>query len=188
MIPTTQFRKGIKIEYDGKPWTMVDVQHVNPGKGAAFCRTRIKNLETGQVLEVTFKSGESVRAPDLEFREMQFLYFDGSNFNFMDNSNYEQVALTEDQLGDMRYYIVENSTVRVTFYQSKPVSVEVENFVDLEVIETQPNIKGDTSGGGGKPATLQTGLTVTVPFHINQGDIVKIDTRSDKYIEKVKSK
>ncbi len=186
MIATQQFRKGLKIEYDGKPFVMVDFQHVNPGKGSAFVRTKLKNLETGQVLEVTFKSGDVVKEPDLEFREMQYLYNDGEKYVFMDNSDYEQVTLSNDEVGDQKFYIIENSNVKVTFYNSKAVSVEVDNFVDLEVMETQPNIKGDTSGGGGKPATLQTGLTVTVPFHINQGDVLKIDTRSNKYIEKVK--
>lgn len=186
MISTTQFRKGVKILHDGKPWVMVDVQHVNPGKGAAFCRTKLKNLETGQVLEVTFKSGETVEEPDLEVREMQYLYSDGTTYTFMDNSTYEQYTLTNEELGDNKFYIKENSNVRVTFFESRPVAVEIDNFVELKVTETQPNIKGDTSSGGGKPATLETGLTVTVPFHINEGDAVKVDTRTNKYVEKVK--
>lgn len=186
MYVTTDFRKGLKIEYTGKPWVIVDFQHVNPGKGAAFVRTRLKNLETNQVLDVTFKSGEKVGIPDLEHREMQYLYSDGESYTFMDNTTYDQVTLSSEEIGDNKFFIVENSVVKVTFYQGKAVSVEIDNFVNLKVSETQPNIKGDTSSGGGKPATLETGLTVTVPFHINEGDALKIDTRTSSYVEKVK--
>jgi len=186
MISTQQFRKGVKIEYDGKPYVMVDFQHVNPGKGSAFCRTKLKNLETGQVLEVTFKSGDMVPVPDLQFKEMQYLYNDGDNYFFMDTKSFDQIQLTEKEVGTQNFYIIENSMVKVTFFQGRAVALEVENFVELVVTETQPNIKGDTSGGGGKPATMETGLTITVPFHINVGDKLKIDTRSDKYVEKVK--
>ena len=186
MYSTTEFRKGLKIEYNGKPYIIVDFQHVNPGKGAAFVRTRLKNLETAQVLEVTFKSGEKVSRPDLEYREMQFLFSDGIQYTFMDTESYDQHSLTKDELGDACQYIIENSMVKVTFFQGRAVAVDLENFVELEVTETQPNIKGDTSSGGGKPATLQTGLTITVPFHINSGDILKVDTRTAQYVEKVK--
>ena len=187
MYQTTDFRKGLKVEYDGKAWNIVNFQHVNPGKGSAFVRTKLKNLETGQVLDVTFKAGvDKLAIPDVQFAEMQYLYFDGSNYTFMDTSSYEQVTLTDDEVGDVKNYIIENGMVRVTFYKGRPVALEVDNFVELEVVETQPNIKGDTSGGGGKPATLQTGLVVTVPFHIAVGNVLKIDTRTDKYVEKVK--
>lgn len=186
MISTTEFRKGLKLEHNGKPWVIVDFQHVSPGKGSAFCRTRIKNLETGQVVEVTYKSGEKVPEPDLSYRDMQYLYNDGTTYTFMDTESFDQVTLTKEELGDAVYFIIENSMVKVTFFKDKAVSVEYDNFVELEVIETQPNIKGDTSGGGGKPATLSTGLRVQVPFHINQGDVLKIDTRTSEYIEKVK--
>lgn len=187
MYSTTDFRKGLKIEYTGKPFVIVDFQHVNPGKGAAFVRTKLKNLETAQVLEITFKSGEKVNVPDLEYRDMQYLYTDGQQYTFMDMNSYDQVALTEDDLGYTKDYIIENSQVKVTFFQSKPVAIEIDNFVELKVLETQPNIKGDTSSGGGKPATLETGLTISVPFHINEGDVLKVDTRSAEYVEKVKS-
>ena len=186
MISTTQFRKGVNIEYDGKPYVIVEFQHVNPGKGSAFVRTRIKNLETAQVLEVTFKAGDVVPEPDLEFRYMQYLYFDGTNYTFMDNNTYEQFSLTEEDLGDNKYYILPDSTVRVTFFKGRPVSVEIDTFVNLKVIETQPNIRGDTATGGGKPATLETWLVITVPFHVNVGEVLKVDTRTNKYIEKVK--
>jgi elongation factor P len=143
-------------------------------------------LQTGQVIEVTYKVGDKVAVPDLENKEMQYLYNDGTTYTFMDLASYDQVTLTSDELGDAKYFIVENSVVKVLFYQGKPVSVETDNFVELEVAETQPNIKGDTSGGGGKPATMSTGLVVTVPFHISKGDVLKIDTRTSEYLEKIK--
>lgn len=187
MYQTTDFRKGLKIEYDNQAWTIVEFQHVNPGKGSAFVRTKIKNLETGKVLDVTFKAGvDKVGIPDLAFTEMQYLYSDGSSYTFMDNNTYDQVSLTTDEVGDAKYYLVENSVVKVTIYRGKPVAIELDNFVELEVKETQPNIKGDTSSGGGKPAVMETDLTITVPFHINAGDVLKIDTRTNKYVEKVK--
>lgn len=186
MYSTQDFRKGLKIEYNDKAWTIVDFQHVSPGKGSAFVRTKLKNLEGGQVVEITFKSGDKVNIPDVDRREMQYLYNDGTTFTFMDNKNYEQVTLTNEDIGDKSFYIKENSEVVVTFFRGKPVDVEVENFIQLKVTETQPNIKGDTSGGGGKPAKLETGLMVQVPFHIKEGDILKIDTRTNAYLEKVK--
>ena len=123
---------------------------------------------------------------DLEFKEMQFLYSDSDGYHFMDTKTYDQLALSKDEVEDTANYLIENLSVRVTFFKGKPVAIELDNFVELEVKETQPNIKGDTSSGGGKPATLETGLTITVPFHINAGDVLKIDTRTDKYVEKVK--
>jgi elongation factor P len=186
MYSTNEFRKGLKIEHTGKPYVIVDFQFVNPGKGSAFVRTKLKNLETGQVIEITYKSGEKVPEPNLEYKEMQYLYFDGNHYTFMDNQTYDQVTLTQDELGDAKYFIIENSMARVTFFNNKAVSVEIDNFVILEVTDTPPNIKGDTSGGGGKPATMQTGLVVNVPFHIAIGDMLKIDTRTSAYVEKVK--
>lgn len=187
MYQTTDFRKGLKIEYENHAYTIVEFQHVNPGKGSAFVRTRLKSLETGKVLDITFKAGvDKVGIPDVKLVEMQYLYNDGQHYIFMDNENYDQVSLTDDEVGDAKYYLVENSVVRVTIYKGKPVAIETENFVELKVTDTQPNIKGDTSGGGGKPATMETGLTITVPFHINVGDTLKIDTRTNKYYEKVK--
>ncbi len=186
MYATTDFKKGLKIEYNGKPWTIVEFQHVNPGKGSAFVRTRLKNLETAQVLEITFKAGEKVPVPDLEYKEMQYLYNDGTNYTFMDLASYEQEVLKQEEIEDAKDYIVENSIVKVTFFQGRAVAVDIDNFVVLKVQETQPNIKGDTSGGGGKPATMETGLVVTVPFHISEGDILRIDTRTGEYVEKVK--
>jgi elongation factor P len=186
MISTSEFKKGLKVEYEGKPWVIVDFQHVNPGKGASFTRTKIKNLQTKQVLEISVRSGDSLGTPDLEIRDMQYLYKEGDGYIFMDNKSYEQFTLRPEDLGDNRFYIVENGVVRCIFFQNKPVDVDVENFVNMKVVETAPNFKGDTSGGGGKPATLETGLTLQVPFHIVEGDIIRIDTRVPKYMEKVK--
>ena len=187
MYETTDFRKGLNIEYENKIYTIIDFQHVNPGKGSAFVRTRLKNIETGKVVDATFKAGvDRVGVPDINFVEMQYLYSDGSTYTFMDNSTYDQIALTEAEIGDSKNYLIESAIVKITMYNNKPISIETDNFVNLIVTETQPNIKGDTSSGGGKPATLETGLVVTVPFHINEGDTLKIDTRNNKYIEKVK--
>jgi elongation factor P len=187
MYETTDFRKGLKIEYDNKAYEIVEFQHVNPGKGSAFVRTRLKNLETGRVIDVTFKAGvEKVGVPDLAYNHMQYLYSDGETFTFMDNGSFDQVSLTKDEIGDSALYLIENSEVKVTYYKGKPVAIDIDNFVELKVKETQPNIRGDTSSGGGKPAIMETGLTINVPFHINEGDILKIDTRTNKYVEKVK--
>ena len=187
MYETTEFRKGLKIEYDNKAFEIVEFQHVNPGKGSAFVRTRLKNLETGKVIDVTFKAGvDKVGIPDLSFLEMQYLYTDGSIYNFLDTNSFDQVTLTTDEVGESKFYMKENSVVRVTFYKGRPVAIDVDNFIELEVRETQPNIRGDTSSGGGKPAIMETGLSVNVPFHINVGDVLKVDTRTNKYVEKVK--
>lgn len=186
MYSTTDFKKGLKIDFKDAPWVIVDFQHVNPGKGAAFTRTKIKNLETARTIEVTFKSGDKVGIPDVATKEMQYLYNDGSSYTFMDNETFDQFTLTEAEIEEAKLFIVENSTVSVTFYKERPVTVDVPTFVILKVIETQPNIKGDTSGGGGKPAKMETGLMVTVPFHIAEGDILKIDSRTSSYVEKAK--
>ena len=186
MYATTDFKKGLQIEYNNQAWTISDFQHVNPGKGAAFTRTKLKNLETGRVVEVNFRSGEKVGVPDVQTKEMQYLYNDGSSFTLMDQESYDQVQLTNDEIGDAKDYMIENMNVHVTYYKGKPVSVQLPNFVELKVAETQPNIKGDTSGGGGKPAKMETGVVVTVPFHISEGDVLKIDTRTGEYLERVK--
>lgn len=186
MYSTTDFKKGLKIDYKDAPWVIVDFQHVNPGKGAAFTRTKIKNLETARTVEVTFKSGDKVGIPDVATKEMQYLYNDGSSYTFMDNETFDQFTLSEAEIEEAKMFIIENSIVSVTFYKERPVTVDVPTFVELKVVETQPNIKGDTSGGGGKPAKMETGLTVTVPFHIAEGDVLKIDSRTSTYVEKAK--
>jgi elongation factor P len=176
MYSTAEFKKGLKIELDGVPYTIVDFQHVKPGKGGAFVRTKMKSLLTG----------EKVKRPDLMEREMQYLYGEGGDFHVMDNETYEQMMLTEDQVGEASQYLTENMAVKVLFFNQQPVGVEVPLFVELEVAQTDPGVKGDTAAGGTKPATLESGVTIQVPLFINEGDRVKVDTRTGAYIERVK--
>ena len=186
MYNTAEFKKGLKIEIDGSPYTIVDFQHVKPGKGGAFVRTKMKNLLTGRVLDQTFRSGERVKKPDLVEKEMQYLYRDGDRYCLMDNETYEQIMLTADQVGEARQYLTENMAVKVLFFNQQPVAVEVPLFVELEVAQSEPGVKGDTAAGGTKPATLESGVTIQVPLFINEGDRVKVDTRTGAYIERVK--
>ncbi len=186
MYSTAEFKKGLKVEMDGVPYTIVDFQHVKPGKGGAFVRTKLKSLLTGRVLDQTFRSGEKVKKPDLMEREMQYLYREGDRFCMMDNENYEQIMLTEEQVGEARLYLIDNLDVKVLFFNQQPVGVEIPLFVELEVAQTEPGVKGDTAAGGTKPATLESGVTIQVPLFINEGDRVKVDTRTGNYIERVK--
>jgi elongation factor P len=186
MYSTSEFKKGLKIELEGVPYVIVEFLHVKPGKGGAFVRTKIKNLLTGKVLDQTFRSGEKVKRPDLVEREMQFLYREGDSFYLMDNENYEQLALTADQLGDAVLFLSENLNVKVLVFNQQPVTAEVPNFVELIVAQTEPGVKGDTASGGSKPATLETGAVIQVPLFINEGDRLKVDTRTGTYIERAK--
>jgi len=186
MYSTSEFKKGLKIELDGVPYAIVEFLHVKPGKGGAFVRTKIKNLLTGKVLDQTFRSGEKVKRPDLVEREMQFLYREGDSFYLMDNGNYEQLALTADQLGDAVLFLIENLNVKVLIFNQQPVTAELPNFVELTVAQTEPGVKGDTASGGSKPATLETGTVIQVPLFINEGDRLKVDTRTGSYIERAK--
>jgi len=186
MYATAEFKKGLKIELDGAPYVIVEFQHVKPGKGGAFVRTKIKNLLTGRVLEQTFRSGERVKKPDLMEREMQYLYREGDQYCMMDNETYEQIMLTPEQMGDASLYLTENLNVKVLFFNQQPVAVEVPLFVELMVAQTEPGVRGDTATGGAKPATLESGAVVQVPLFINEGDRVKVDTRTGNYIERVK--
>jgi elongation factor P len=186
MYSTADFKKGLKIEIDGAPYTVVEFLHVKPGKGGAFVRTKIKNLMTGKVLDQTFRSGEKLKRPDLAEREMQFLYREGDSFYMMDNETYEQLALTSEQLGDGVLYLIENLNLKVLFFNQQPVAVEIPNFVELTVAQAEPGVKGDTASGGTKPATLESGAVIQVPLFINEGDQVKVDTRTGTYIERVK--
>jgi len=186
MYSTAEFRKGLKIEIDGTPYTIVDFQHVKPGKGGAFVRTKMKSLLTGRVVDQTFRSGERVKKPDLVDREMQYLYREGDSFCLMDNESYEQIMLTGDQMGDATLYLTENMDLQVLFFNKQPVAVEVPNFVELAVAQAEPGLKGDTASGGTKPATLESGAVIQVPLFINEGDRLKVDTRTGTYIERVK--
>lgn len=181
----SDFRNGLKIEMDGYPWAIVAFQHVKPGKGNAFTRTKLRNLVLGTTIERTFKSGEKFPQADIDLKEMQFLYKEQDSFNFMDTTNYEQVNLPSDNLGDEKTLLKDNTVVNILFYKGKAISVELPTFVSLQVKETEPGIRGDTATGTLKPATLETGAIVNVPLFINQGDMLKIDTRSFEYVERV---
>jgi elongation factor P len=185
-IATNTFRKGLKIEIDSDPYIIVDFQHVKPGKGNAFVRTRIRNLLTGKVLERTFKSGETVGVPDFEEKNMQFLYKDEAGFHFMDTGNYEQAAIQGDDLGDSTGFLKEQLTVDVQFYRGKPIGIDLPIFVNLKVVSTEPGMRGDTATGASKPAELETGATIQVPLFVNEGDVLKIDTRTGEYIERIR--
>lgn len=186
MIATSDFRKGAKIEYKGEPCEIIDFQHVKMGRGGAIVRTKLKSLRTGNVLEDTFRSGEKFDTPNLDERQMQYLYAEGDFHFFMDMETFEQIPITESHLGDSIKYLKENMIVKVLNYKGEPLTVELPTFVELAVSETDPGFKGDTASGGSKPATLETGAVVRVPFHINIGDMIKIDTRTAEYIERVK--
>ncbi len=182
MIPTNQFRKGLKVEIDRTPYQIIDFQHVSPGKGAAFTRTKLKNMLTQNTIERTFKSGEKIKKADLMDRDMQYLYVDSEGHHFMNQSDYEQFALSDELLGDMKGYLQENIVIKVTLFEGRPIGVEFPNFVQLKVVRTDPAFKGDTVSGGTKPATLEPGAIIQVPFHVQEGDVLKVDTRDGSYV------
>jgi len=187
IVSTSDFRKGLKVEFKGEPCEIVEFQHVKMGRGGAIVRTKMRNIKTGAVLEETFRSGEKLETPGLEEKSMQYLYVQDEVYYFMDSETYEQVPLSRDQLGEAIKFLKENTTVKILYYKGAPISVEIPTFAELKIIKTDPaGFKGDTASGGGKPATLETGAVVRVPFHINEGDIIKVDTRTSEYIERVK--
>jgi elongation factor P len=164
----------------------VDFQHVKPGKGGAFVRTKLKNLINGRVIEPTFRSGEKVGRPDLEEKEMQYLYREGDKFIFMDNNTYDQVEMTREQVGDQTQFLQENINLKVLYYKQEAIGIELPTFVELVVTATDPGLKGDTASGGTKPATLETGAVIQVPLFISEGDKLRIDTRTGAYMERAK--
>lgn len=188
MIDTSDMKKGLKIELEGKPYVILKSDFTNPGKGSAFVTARIKNLETGQVIERTFKSGVSTGAtvPDLEEKEVEYNYADQEGFNFMDQSNFETIHLTTDQVGDDRYYLQEGAKLKVLYYKGRPINIELPNFIEIKVAETDPGLKGDTASGAMKKAIMETGLQVRVPLFIKEGELLRIDTRTGEYMERVK--
>lgn len=186
VIATTDFRKGTKIEYKNEPYEVIDFQHVKMGRGGAFVRAKMKGLKSGKIIEETFNSGDKYPRAPLENKQMQYLYNQDNLFYFMDTETFEQIPLNEGQLGDTIKFLKENMTVDIMYFKGEPLAVELPIFVELQVIETDPGFKGDTASGGGKPAKVETGTTIKVPFHINEGDIIKIDTRTSEYIERVK--
>ena len=185
MISTNQFKNGAAIRADGKRFTILHFQHVKPGKGGAFVRTRLRNIDTGAVVEKTFRAGEKVESVRTESRPMTFLYRDGDLFYFMDSETYEQIAIPGRDMGEAAEYIVPNGEATVLSADGEVVSVEPPLHVDLEVAETDPGLKGDTATGGSKPATLETGLVVQVPLFVGVGEKVRVDTRTNEYLTRV---
>ncbi len=185
MISTNDFRTGQTIEWEGGVWMVVDFQHVKPGKGAAFVRARLKNVITGNVNETTFRAGEKLPKAQIEYREMQYLYESGGDYMFMDQTSYEQVSLSTDLLGDALKYLKENMVIGVQFYAGAPIGVELPNFVELVIVETDTGLRGDTASGGTKPAKLETGAVVQVPLFVQEGEKIRVDTRTHQYLERV---
>ncbi len=185
MISVTDFKTGLTIEIDGQLYTVVEFMHVKPGKGAAFVRSKLKNIKTGFTVERTFNSNEKVEQARIEFREMQYLYKSDDEYTFMDTENYEQINIPSSKMGDAPKYLKENMVVEINFYQNEILGIELPNTVELEVVETDPGFKGDTATGGSKPATLETGTIVNVPFFVTKGDVLQIDTRTNQYLKRV---
>ncbi|MCB9681511.1 MAG: elongation factor P [Alphaproteobacteria bacterium] len=186
MYNTSDIRNGLKIELDGAPYTVTYFQFVKPGKGTAFTRTKLKNLLSGAVIERTFRTGEKLEPAQISEATMQYLYNDGEAFNFMNSETFEQVAIPESVIGSDAQFLLEQMEVRVLFYKNNPVNIELPNFVELEVTYTEPAVKGNTSQGATKTAKMNTGAEVQVPLFIEQGELLKVDTRTGEYVERVK--
>ena len=184
MITAGDLRKGLTFEYDGDVYEVIDFQHVKPGKGAAFVRAKIKSVLTGGIKDTTFNPSEKFEKVVIENKSMQYLYNDGELYYFMDNETYEQIPMEKDMVEEALNFIRENDVCQVNFYKGKPFRVQPENFVQLEVTQTEPGVKGDTSSGGSKPATVETGYTLNVPLFINTGDVIRIDTRTGEYMSR----
>lgn len=183
---TNEFKGGLKIMLDGDPYSIVENEFVKPGKGQAFNRVRIRNLKTGRVIEKTFKSGDTVEAADVHDTDMQYLYNDGEEWHFMHQESFEQMTAGAAAVGEASKWIKENDICKVTLWNGAPLSVEPPNFVVLKITETDPGVRGDTSGGGGKPATLETGAVVRVPLFVQTDELIKVDTRTGEYVSRVK--
>lgn len=181
---TNEFKSGLKIMLDGDPYAIVDNEFVKPGKGQAFNRVKVRNLKTGRVIDRTFKSGDTVEAADVHETDMQFLYSDGSFWHFMEPSSYEQYQADAAAMADAAKWLKGEELCRVTLYNGSPLSVEAPNTVELTITETDPGVRGDTSGGGNKPATLETGAVVRVPLFVNEGDVIKVNTRTAEYLSR----
>lgn len=186
MISTAEFRNGVRLKLDGDPYYIVEFQHVKPGKGGAFVRTKLKNYRSGNVIDRTFRSGEKFDEPDLEERQMQFLYAAGTSYTFMDTDTFEQLTFERDQLGESVDLLKENTVCRILIYEHRPIAVELPIFIELKVVETEPGIRGDTASGGTKPAIVETGASIKVPLYLEAGETVRIDTRSRAYVERVR--
>jgi elongation factor P len=183
---TNEFRGGMKIMLDGEPFTILENEFVKPGKGQAFNRVRVRNLKTGRVIERTFRSGETVEAADVFDLEVQYLYNDGEFWHFMDPQSFEQHAVSKDAMGEAALWLKEEDLCQMTLYNGEPLNVTPPNFTELRIVETDPGLRGDTSGGGGKPATLETGAVVRVPLFVDVEELVRVDTRTGQYVSRVK--
>jgi elongation factor P len=183
---TNEFRGGLKIMLDGDPCMIIENEFVKPGKGQAFNRVKIRNLKTGRVVERTFKSGETVEGADVVDKQMQFLYSDGAHWHFMDPDTFEQTAANAEVVGDAQKWLKDQDLCGVTLWNGEPLSVEPPNFVVLRIVEPDPGVRGDTSGGGGKPATLETGALVRVPLFVQPHELIKVDTRTGEYVARAK--
>jgi elongation factor P len=185
VVDTSRFKNGLKVEIDGSPFVMIYFQHVKPGKGGAFVRTKVKNLLTGKVLDRTFRSGEKLQEADIEEKKMQYLYQDGEDLVFMDTDTYDQTPMSKEVVGDAGLFLQENETVEVLFWRGSPVNVELPPFVEVPVAQCDPGLKGDTASNVTKPATIATGAVVQVPLFIKEGEIIRVDTRTGEYSERV---
>lgn len=184
MISVNDLRTGLTLEIDGEIYSVVDFLHVKPGKGAAFVRTKLKNIRSGTTQERTFRAGERVARAHIETKQMQYLYNSGSDYFFMDTNTYDQIALQADDLGDAPKYLLENMTIGIQFYQGQAVGVDLPTTVNLKVVHTEPGFRGDTAQGATKPATLETGITVQVPLFVEQDEVIKVDTRTGEYLSR----
>jgi elongation factor P len=183
---TNEFRGGLKIILDGEPFNIVENEFVKPGKGQAFNRVRVRNLKTGRVIERTFRSGETVEAADIFELDVQYLYNDGDFWHFMNPQTFEQHAVAKEAMGDTALWLKEEDLCQMMLYNGEPLSVTPPNFTELRIVETDPGLRGDTSGGGGKPATLETGAVVRVPLFVDNDELIKVDTRTGEYVSRVK--
>lgn len=187
MYSTSDFRKGLKILFRDEPYMILEYQLVKPGKGGTYLKTKMKNMLTSLVREETFRSTEKFPEPNLEYKEVAYLYVSDDIYNFMDQENYEEIALNKDHLDEVLPYLKEQSIYTILYFNGKPISVTPPMFMELKVVETTPGVKGDTAqGAGSKPATLETGLVLQVPLFVQEGDLIKVDTRDSKYIERIK--
>lgn len=186
MISTAEFRNGARLELDGEPFYIVEFQHVKPGKGGAFVRTKLKSYVTGNVIDRTFRSGEKFDEPELEEREMQFLYAAGDAYTFMDTENFEQFTYDKKQLGENADLLKDNMVAKILIYKHRPIAVELPTFVELKIVDAEPGVRGDTASGGTKPAVVETGAVIKVPLYLEVGETIRIDTRTRQYVERVR--
>jgi len=187
MISTSEFKPGIAVVLEGELWKIIEFQHVKPGKGGAFVRTKLRNMKTDRVLERTFKAGDKVQEAFIEMKNLQYLYRAGELFHFMDTQTYEETVIEEAAMGDAPHFIVENMEINVSLHNGQIIGVEPPTFVELNVKDTDPGLKGDTAKSGTKPATMETGYIIQVPLFINSGDLIKVDTRNGVYVERMRA-